>query len=133
MSGYSQSRCKLSLILNTTLPANIKLKYYYIQFYLRNMVFSKCVPLDCLDWHLHVKIEQIPYLILSWCLQAVVGFRLDGKMVSPAFEFDSEEIQYSHRFYPFNNVSTPPCIPYSQYRVIFIFMCSGSYNKKMYI
>lgn len=46
-----------------------------------------------------------------------MGFRLDGKMQMPEFQFDSEEVRYSHRFQPFTNVSTPPYIPYSQYKV----------------
>uniref|UniRef100_A0A8W8N8N6 Protein MAK10 homolog n=1 Tax=Magallana gigas TaxID=29159 RepID=A0A8W8N8N6_MAGGI len=48
--------------------------------------------------------------------KAVMGFRLDGKMQMPEFQFDCEEVRYSHRFQPFTNVSTPPYIPYVQYK-----------------
>ncbi|XP_021369661.1 N-alpha-acetyltransferase 35, NatC auxiliary subunit-like isoform X1 [Mizuhopecten yessoensis] len=48
--------------------------------------------------------------------KAVLGLRLDGKLVYPSFEFDSEEVQYSHRFLPFTTVSTPPYIHYAQYK-----------------
>ncbi|CAC5376619.1 NAA35 [Mytilus coruscus] len=48
--------------------------------------------------------------------KAVLGFRQDGKLVQPNFEFDSEEVRYSHRFQPFTTVSTPPYIHYNQYR-----------------
>ncbi|XP_076101281.1 N-alpha-acetyltransferase 35, NatC auxiliary subunit-like isoform X5 [Mytilus galloprovincialis] len=48
--------------------------------------------------------------------KAVLGFRQDGKLFQPNFEFDSEEVRYSHRFQPFTTVSTPPYIHYNQYR-----------------
>ncbi|XP_067665722.1 N-alpha-acetyltransferase 35, NatC auxiliary subunit-like [Haliotis asinina] len=48
--------------------------------------------------------------------KAVLGFRLDGKMKQPDFEFDSEEVRYSHRFSPFANVVTPPMVHYGQYK-----------------
>lgn len=48
--------------------------------------------------------------------KAVLGLRLDGKLNHPSFEFDSEEVQYSHRFLPFTTVSTPPYIHYAQYK-----------------
>ncbi|XP_064608764.1 N-alpha-acetyltransferase 35, NatC auxiliary subunit-like [Liolophura sinensis] len=47
--------------------------------------------------------------------KALVGFRLDGKMKQPSFEFDSEEVRYTHRFSPFGNVITPPMVQYTQF------------------
>ena len=46
--------------------------------------------------------------------------------MQPNFEFDSEEVRYSHRFQPFTAVSTPPYIHYNQYRVGSIVSCSHS-------
>ncbi|XP_048729829.2 N-alpha-acetyltransferase 35, NatC auxiliary subunit-like isoform X3 [Ostrea edulis] len=48
--------------------------------------------------------------------KAVMGFRMDGKMHQPEFQFDNEEVRYSHRFQPFTSVSTPPYIHYAQYK-----------------
>lgn len=60
-------------------------------------------------------------------LQAVMGFRLDGKMQMPEFQFDCEEVRYSHRFQPFTNVSTPPYIPYVQYKVSMKTVSNGNF------
>ena len=57
------------------------------------------------------------YLFLS--RQAVIGLMHSKKLKHPNFEFDSEEVRYTHRFAPFACVSTPPMVPYSQYRVSF--------------
>nr|KAG5696325.1 hypothetical protein BaRGS_027935 [Batillaria attramentaria] len=39
---------------------------------------------------------------------AVVGLQMGGKMKQPDFEFDNEEVRFSHRFAPFASVVTPP-------------------------
>lgn len=46
-----------------------------------------------------------------------MGLQMDGKMKQPDFEFDSEEVRYSHRFAPFVGVATPPMVHYVQYKV----------------
>lgn len=56
-----------------------------------------------------------------------MGFRLDGKMQMPEFQFDCEEVRYSHRFQPFTNVSTPPYIPYVQYKVSMKTVSNGNF------
>ncbi|WAR00409.1 NAA35-like protein [Mya arenaria] len=38
------------------------------------------------------------------------------KLKQPSFEYDREEVRYSHRLAPFACVSTPPMVPYSQYK-----------------
>ena len=46
-----------------------------------------------------------------------MGLQLDGKMKQPDFEFDREEVRFSHRFGPFTSVVTPPMVHYAQYKV----------------
>uniref|UniRef100_A0A0L8HPX5 Protein MAK10 homolog n=2 Tax=Octopus bimaculoides TaxID=37653 RepID=A0A0L8HPX5_OCTBM len=45
-----------------------------------------------------------------------MGFQLDGRMKKSKFEFDNEEIRYSHRFAPFVHFVTPPMVHYSRYK-----------------
>lgn len=42
----------------------------------------------------------------------VVGLKKDGKISVPASKFDNESVRYEHRFAPFNNLLTPPSMPY---------------------
>ena len=49
--------------------------------------------------------------------QAVLGLGLAGKIHTPSFEFDSEEVRYIHRFAPFGALVTPPLVSYTQYLV----------------
>lgn len=44
------------------------------------------------------------------------GFNLDGKLKTPDFQFDCEQVRYEHRFAPFGNVMTPPPVQYQQYK-----------------
>lgn len=48
--------------------------------------------------------------------KAMVGLKLANKLKQPNFEYDSEEVRYSHRFSPFAGIATPPVVPYSQYK-----------------
>ncbi|XP_053405929.1 N-alpha-acetyltransferase 35, NatC auxiliary subunit-like isoform X2 [Mercenaria mercenaria] len=48
--------------------------------------------------------------------KAVMGLQLANKLKHPNFEYDKEEVRYSHRFAPFACVSTPPMVPYSQFK-----------------
>ena len=51
---------------------------------------------------------------------------LEGKIRRPRTEFDDERIRYEHRFAPLGQVSTPPLVPYMQFkemtRVIYIYI-----------
>lgn len=48
--------------------------------------------------------------------KALMGFQLDGRMKQAKFEFDNEEVRYSHRFAPFVHFVTPPMVHYSRYK-----------------
>ncbi|KAJ8304627.1 hypothetical protein KUTeg_018210 [Tegillarca granosa] len=63
-----------------------------------------------------ITVAQAEQQMFGGFYKAVLGFRLDEKLKQPNFEFDSEEVRYSHRFLPFTNVTTPPCIHYDQYK-----------------
>ena len=56
-------------------------------------------------------------LVMYHTFQGVIGLKLSNKLKHPNFEFDSEEVRYTRRFGPFGCVSTPPMVPYSQYKV----------------
>ena len=47
----------------------------------------------------------------------MVAFDMDGKVLKPKFELDSEQVRYEHRFAPFNSVMTPPPVHYLQFKV----------------
>nr|CAI5829432.1 unnamed protein product [Callosobruchus analis] len=47
---------------------------------------------------------------------ALMGFRLEGKLQMPHPRFDSEQVRYEHRFAPFQNLLTPPPVVYSEFR-----------------
>ncbi|XP_072402056.1 N-alpha-acetyltransferase 35, NatC auxiliary subunit-like isoform X3 [Diabrotica undecimpunctata] len=48
--------------------------------------------------------------------EALMGFRLEGKLTIPNPRFDSEQVRYEHRFAPFQNLLTPPPVVYSEFR-----------------
>lgn len=41
---------------------------------------------------------------------------LEGKIRRPRPEFDNERVRYEHRFAPLAQVSTPPLVPYVQFK-----------------
>merc|ERR1712029_24750 len=49
----------------------------------------------------------------------VVGLKKGAKIAVPANKFDNESVRYEHRFAPFNNLLTPPSMPYSQYMEVY--------------
>jgi len=42
---------------------------------------------------------------------------MDGKIQRPKYDFDCEEFRYNHRFSQFVCLTTPPPLPYAQYKV----------------
>ncbi|KAL4227585.1 N-alpha-acetyltransferase 35 NatC auxiliary subunit [Mactra antiquata] len=48
--------------------------------------------------------------------KAVIGLQLANKLKHPNFEYDREEVRYTHRFAPFACVSSPPMVTYSQFK-----------------
>lgn len=48
-------------------------------------------------------------------LQALVGFRIDGKIPQPESQFDSERVRYEHRLLPFSVLLTPPPVHYQEF------------------
>ena len=48
--------------------------------------------------------------------QAMVAMDLEGKIRRPRTEFDDERVRYEHRFAPLGQVSTPPLVPYVQFK-----------------
>lgn len=46
----------------------------------------------------------------------MVAMDLEGKIRHPRTEFDDERVRYEHRFAPLGHVSTPPLVPYSQFK-----------------
>ncbi len=51
--------------------------------------------------------------------KVLVGLRKEAKILVPESCFDNEAVRYEHRFAPFNNLLTPPSMPYSQYADIY--------------
>ncbi|XP_018114529.1 N-alpha-acetyltransferase 35, NatC auxiliary subunit isoform X2 [Xenopus laevis] len=48
--------------------------------------------------------------------KTMIAFDMDGKVRTPKFELDSEQVRYEHRFAPFNSVITPPPVHYLQFK-----------------
>ncbi|CAH0561847.1 unnamed protein product [Brassicogethes aeneus] len=48
--------------------------------------------------------------------KALMGFRLDEKLLTPHQKFDNEQVRYEHRFAPFQNLLTPPPVVYSEFK-----------------
>lgn len=46
----------------------------------------------------------------------MVAMDLEGKIRRPRTEFDDERVRYEHRFAPLGQVSTPPLVPYVQFK-----------------
>jgi N-alpha-acetyltransferase 35, NatC auxiliary subunit len=46
----------------------------------------------------------------------MVAMDLEGKIRRPRTEFDDEGVRYEHRFAPLGHVSTPPLVPYMQFK-----------------
>ena len=49
----------------------------------------------------------------------LVGLKKDKKFLIPIESFDNECVRYEHRFAPFNNLLTPPSMPYSQFMEVY--------------
>lgn len=47
--------------------------------------------------------------------QALVAFRMDGKIPLPEIQFDSERVRYEHRLLPFSSLLTPPPVHYQEF------------------
>lgn len=57
--------------------------------------------------------------LMSLCAdyyKALIGLTMDGKIQQPKYDFDSEEFRYNHRFSQFICLTTPPPLPYAQYK-----------------
>nr|CAB3264177.1 N-alpha-acetyltransferase 35, NatC auxiliary subunit-like [Phallusia mammillata] len=68
---------------------------------------------------LHAKellLVQGMQMMSAGTFKVMLGFFLDGKLKTPDCEFDNEATRYEHRFQPFLAVSTPPFMPYKQFR-----------------
>lgn len=46
----------------------------------------------------------------------MVAMDLEGKIRRPRTEFDDERVRYEHRFAALGQVSTPPLVPYVQFK-----------------
>ena len=46
----------------------------------------------------------------------MVAMDLEGKIRRPRTAFDDERVRYEHRFAPLGQVSTPPLVPYVQFK-----------------
>eukprot|EP00106_Octopus_bimaculoides_P003105 XP_014770547.1 PREDICTED: N-alpha-acetyltransferase 35, NatC auxiliary subunit-like [Octopus bimaculoides] len=90
-------------------------EYHYIFWYLHEMLYA---------WMVSTLVRADSFLLEHeaqnvYCVpfpQALMGFQLDGRMKKSKFEFDNEEIRYSHRFAPFVHFVTPPMVHYSRYK-----------------
>lgn len=49
----------------------------------------------------------------------LVGLKKDKKILIPIESFDNESVRYEHRFAPFNNLLTPPSMPYNQFMEVY--------------
>ena len=61
-----------------------------------------------------------------------MGLQLANKLKHPNFEYDKEEVRYSHRFAPFACVSTPPMVPYSQFKVSLFYTNKRENSRPIY-
>ena len=56
----------------------------------------------------------------------MIGLTMDGKIQQPKYDFDCEEFRYNHRFSQFVCLTTPPPLPYVQYKVNTSFMLDAA-------
>ena len=49
----------------------------------------------------------------------LVSLKKDRKILIPVESFDNECVRYEHRFAPFNNLLTPPSMPYNQFMEVY--------------
>lgn len=49
-------------------------------------------------------------------LQALAGFTKGNRIPQPLSMFDNEQIRFDHRFSPFYGLTTPPPVPYIQFK-----------------
>ena len=66
--------------------------------------------------------------LLLVCWQAMIGLTMDGKIQRPKYDFDCEEFRYNHRFSQFICLTTPPPLPYLQYKVSVCCQNYGSWH-----
>ena len=57
---------------------------------------------------------------------------LEGKIRRPRTEFDDERVRYEHRFAPLGQVSTPPLVPYVQFKEmikVILYVCGKLFRQ----
>ena len=52
----------------------------------------------------------------------MIGLTMDDKIQQPKYDFDCEAFRYNHRFSQFVCLTTPPPLPYAQYKVSLSFV-----------
>lgn len=63
-----------------------------------------------------IVLKCLKFRFCNLCVQALFGFRMDGKITMPHPQFDSEQVRYEHRFAPFAGLLTPPPVQYVEFR-----------------
>uniref|UniRef100_A0A182JRR2 Protein MAK10 homolog n=1 Tax=Anopheles christyi TaxID=43041 RepID=A0A182JRR2_9DIPT len=58
--------------------------------------------------------------------KALVGFYKEDRIPEPLPLFDDEQVRFEHRFAPFANLSTPPPMPYGDFRQMKFIMLQSS-------
>ncbi|XP_049541353.1 N-alpha-acetyltransferase 35, NatC auxiliary subunit isoform X1 [Anopheles darlingi] len=54
--------------------------------------------------------------------KALAGFYKENRIPEPLPMFDNEQVRFEHRFAPFASLTTPPPMPYSEFRQLKMFM-----------
>lgn len=84
--------------------------------YNRDIVYYQALQNMCGGYYKVLLVSSVATVVLMVRFQALMGFRLDGKLTMPHPQFDSEQVRYEHRFAPFQNLLTPPPVQYSEFR-----------------
>lgn len=71
---------------------------------------------SCALWVAEIVKFHFFYVNVVTLFQAMVAMDLEGKIRRPRTEFDDERVRYEHRFAALGQVSTPPLVPYVQFK-----------------
>ncbi len=64
--------------------------------------------------------------LCSGFFKVTVGLKREKKILIPCSTFDDEGVRYEHRFAPFQNLLTPPLMPYGQFLEVYEVNCNST-------
>lgn len=98
-SFLMEQECLADQMKNSTKKGKQKIKKRKTKPYSREIIYNQAMQNMCGGYY-----------------KALAGFTSEDKIPQPLSLFDNEKVRFDHRFAPFANLTTPPPVPYIEYK-----------------